>query len=184
MIGMRHRSRTPGRSFVLLLSVLALAFVCLPAAAGADSSGIQYEDAPPTATGEQPTSRDQTPARSSDVNGGATAPSGQGGGGSGSSGGSSSDPSSRDGGGGLAAAGKNDGGNGKGSQGLAGGGQLHPAKKLSQATETTTEEKGDGGSSPLVPILIAIAVLAAISIGALLYRQRRQRGGSLSPEAG
>jgi hypothetical protein len=36
----------------------------------------------------------------------------------------------------------------------------------------------------LVPILIAIAVLAAISIGVLLWRQRRQRSGSLSPEAG
>jgi hypothetical protein len=48
-------------------------------------------------------------------------------------------------------------------------------------------ESGDGSSSPLVPILIAIAVLAAISIGAVLYRQRRQRsepGASATPEAG
>jgi hypothetical protein len=32
---------------------------------------------------------------------------------------------------------------------------------------------GSGGSSPLVPILIAIALLAAASFGAVLYRQRR-----------
>lgn len=30
-----------------------------------------------------------------------------------------------------------------------------------------------GGSSPVLPILIAVAVLAALSIGAVLYRQRR-----------
>jgi len=42
----------------------------------------------------------------------------------------------------------------------------------------------DESSSPLVPILIAIAVLAAISIGAFYYRQRRQgAGSSVSPKA-
>lgn len=42
----------------------------------------------------------------------------------------------------------------------------------------------DDGSSPLVPILIAVAVLAAISIGAFYYRQRRQEPGStVSPNA-
>jgi hypothetical protein len=43
-----------------------------------------------------------------------------------------------------------------------------------------------GGSSPLVPILIAIAALAAISIGAVMIRAKRQRdesGSSVSPEA-
>ena len=30
-----------------------------------------------------------------------------------------------------------------------------------------------GGSSPVVPILIAVVVLAAISIGVVLYRQRK-----------
>ena len=46
----------------------------------------------------------------------------------------------------------------------------------------------DGGSSsPLVPILIAIAALAAISIGVVMVSQRRQRGrpgGGLSTRAG
>jgi cobalamin biosynthesis Mg chelatase CobN len=45
----------------------------------------------------------------------------------------------------------------------------------------TTTSGGDGSSSPLVPILIALAVLAAISVGAVLYRQRRD--GSFSPNA-
>ena len=55
------------------------------------------------------------------------------------------------------------------------------AKPLSSTTESD-----DGSSSPLVPILIAIAVLAAITIGAVVVRQRRQRGepgGQVSPKA-
>lgn len=46
----------------------------------------------------------------------------------------------------------------------------------------TTTSADDGSSSPLVPILIAVAVLAAISVGAVLYRQRRG-GGRFSPNA-
>jgi cobalamin biosynthesis Mg chelatase CobN len=43
----------------------------------------------------------------------------------------------------------------------------------------------DDSSSPLVPILIALAVLAAISVGAVLFRQRRGGSGSMfSPKAG
>ena len=34
-----------------------------------------------------------------------------------------------------------------------------------------------GGSSPVVPILVAVAVLAALSIGSVVYRQRRQIPG-------
>ncbi len=51
---------------------------------------------------------------------------------------------------------------------------------------TAAETDSDGGSSPLVPILIAVAVLAAISVGYFLYRQRRQSAGSpvSSPKAG
>jgi cobalamin biosynthesis Mg chelatase CobN len=49
--------------------------------------------------------------------------------------------------------------------------------------KTSAVSEGDS-SSPLVPILIAIAVLAAISIGAYYYRQRRQDpGSSVSPKA-
>jgi len=49
---------------------------------------------------------------------------------------------------------------------------------------TSTED--DGGSSPLVPILLAVLVLAAISVGAVVLNKRRQRtdsGTSVSPEA-
>lgn len=54
-----------------------------------------------------------------------------------------------------------------------------------QASGVPVSHKSDGGSSPLAPILIAIAVLAAISLGTVLYRQRRQRSGSqpISPKA-
>ena len=48
----------------------------------------------------------------------------------------------------------------------------------------TTTSADDDSSSPLVPILIAVAVLAAISIGAVLYRQRRGNdSGRFSPNA-
>ncbi|HEX5712313.1 MAG TPA: hypothetical protein VFX85_03250 [Solirubrobacterales bacterium] len=51
---------------------------------------------------------------------------------------------------------------------------------------TGTQASSDDGSSPLVPILIAVAALAAISIAAVVIRQRRQRGGpgaQVSPKA-
>ncbi|MBS1863910.1 MAG: hypothetical protein JSS68_19605 [Actinobacteria bacterium] len=41
----------------------------------------------------------------------------------------------------------------------------------------TESHASGGGSSPVVPILIAVAVLAAISIGVVLYRQRRSGAG-------
>jgi hypothetical protein len=51
------------------------------------------------------------------------------------------------------------------------------------ATGSQTAEHGGGGSSPLVPILIAVAVLAAISIGAVVLRQRRTPSAPVSPNA-
>ena len=41
-----------------------------------------------------------------------------------------------------------------------------------------TPKSDDGGSSPLVPILIAIFVLAAITLAVVLIRQRRQGDSS------
>jgi hypothetical protein len=59
-------------------------------------------------------------------------------------------------------------------------GQVSPASQ-------GTSHRESSGSSPLVPILIAIAALAAISIGVVMMRARRQRdgrgGASVSPEA-
>lgn len=58
---------------------------------------------------------------------------------------------------------------------------MQNAKPLSTSPSTAD----DDSSSPLVPILIAVAVLAAISVGAVLYRQRRGgSGGLFSPKAG
>jgi hypothetical protein len=50
-----------------------------------------------------------------------------------------------------------------------------------QAPGAPASQKSGGGSSPLAPILIAIAVLAAISVAVVMIRQRRQRGGSSTP---
>jgi len=52
-------------------------------------------------------------------------------------------------------------------------GRLQPGESSSQVAESD-------GSSPLVPILIAVAVLAAISIGAVMVRQRRGSAGGFS----
>ncbi len=58
--------------------------------------------------------------------------------------------------------------------------------KTSQGQPPASESAADDSSSPLVPILIAIAALAAISIGVIVIRQRRQRdapGAPVSPKA-
>jgi cobalamin biosynthesis Mg chelatase CobN len=64
---------------------------------------------------------------------------------------------------------------GESGKGAVGAGEAlgHGSVQLGEAQSATSES---GGSSPLVPILIAVAVLAAISVGAVLVRQRR--GGS------
>lgn len=60
---------------------------------------------------------------------------------------------------------------------------LGEGKQVAQPIKNAATSE-DESSSPLVPILIAIAVLAAISIGAFYYRQRRQgAGSSVSPKA-
>lgn len=74
--------------------------------------------------------------------------------------------------------------NGEGGQNRGGGGHADQGVQKAKPISTLGEPAGhteEGSSSPLVPILIAIAVLAAISIGAFYYRQRRQ--GPDSPES-
>jgi hypothetical protein len=57
-------------------------------------------------------------------------------------------------------------------------------QQVARPIENASNTSEGGSSSPLVPILIAIVVLAAISIGAFYYRQRRQgAGSSVSPKA-
>lgn len=63
-------------------------------------------------------------------------------------------------------------------------GKVGQAKTLPVKADGIDPTASDDGSSPLVPILIAVAVLAAISIGAYYYRQRRQGpGDTISPKA-
>lgn len=184
MFGTRQVSPPARGRSVLALSVLALlALGCLPVLAHADSSGIEYSDAPPTATGKNtiPTQTEPS-AHSSKKNGGAAVPGNQGSnGGGGSGGGSSKSHAGSD-----VEAGK--GANQQGSQGktAANGGSKHASQTAHAGAEPASQESG--GSSPLVPILIAIAILAAISIGAVVIRQRRRRGSGsgtpVSPEAG
>jgi cobalamin biosynthesis Mg chelatase CobN len=179
---------------ISLIALLALA--CVPALAQAectDSSCKQYEVEIPTAGGKEGKPKkereaNEEPAAEASSNGGknkektsspaeadskeaeegkGAAPPGNGG---------------NHGGGNGANQGKGGSSSGKGSEGLGG------AKQVGGTETGKPASHSSGGSSPLVPILIAIAVLAAISIGAVIYRQRRQDGGGsgspVSPKAG
>jgi cobalamin biosynthesis Mg chelatase CobN len=53
-----------------------------------------------------------------------------------------------------------------------------------QLGEPKSAASDSGGPSPLVPILIAVAVLAAISVGAVMVRQRRGDAGGFSLKRG
>ena len=192
---MQGAPRRSARSFFVLPLVLALlAFVALPGFASAGEipqyeveKTESFETTQPTKESPKPkhnspgnTGKTTEPtAHASETTNGGESSSGEkepeestekeksqnaggapsnGGGGNGG-GGESSKPTGNGGGG-------NDGIGG--SQEVAGGGTgTPPAHK----TETSS-----GGSSPVVPILIAVIVLAAISIGVVLYRQRKSGG--------
>jgi cobalamin biosynthesis Mg chelatase CobN len=185
---MRHHSPTrSGHSILGLLSVLALlalaCFVPMAQAENYDSSGIEYRDAPPTATGQIPTK--EVPATTSKNKGGAQNPDNSNN--TGESGKDSSEEEATSGG----VTGTNGGGTGQGNPGTQQGnpGKASQAAKLAVAKslgKSPAGESSDSGSSPLVPILIAIAAVMAIAIAVVVIRQRRQRGGPdghVSPEA-
>jgi cobalamin biosynthesis Mg chelatase CobN len=165
-----------------VLALLALG--CFPLLAHADSSEVEYQDAPPTVTGGKAPNDHGPSAGSSNVNnGGASAPGGKGGSGGSSGGGSSEGGSSGSGGG---AGSTKDGGTGQqGSPGKhSGNGSIASGKTAAGTHEASSQDSG--GSSPLVPILVALAALAAISLGVVTIRQRRRRGSPrsrVSPEA-
>ena len=103
-------------------------------------------------------------------------------------------PSSESESGSPAATGNNDGG-GKGQGNADKGNNPGPEAKVQEnappvaksAPLKANDAEDDGGSSPLVPILVAVVVLAALSIAAVMIRQRRQRDSanpSLSTKAG
>lgn len=169
-----------GRPAVALVSVLALlAFACFPALAQAETV---YENESTTLPGggagktptqhKNPDSPESSPkAHDSTPDGGTEQPNGESSEGGGASTGNPSTPN----GGGVAQG--NDGEGSKVANEQPGGG-VQNAKPLA-----TTTSADDDSSSPLVPILIAVAVLAAISVGAVLYRQRRGSSGRFSPNA-
>jgi cobalamin biosynthesis Mg chelatase CobN len=168
-----------------VLAVLAIA--CFPGLAQAeDNSGIQYETDVPTVPSHEssnipsknksggtnaPSESESEASKSDTPSGGAT---GGGGDDSGQGGGTPSGQSNQAG-----------GGDGQKTQnGSQNSGNINAAQPL-EVEPAAAETDSDGGSSPLVPILIAVALLAAISIGYFVYRQRRDPGSTVSsPKAG
>src|SRR5690348_480853 len=189
---LRAMNRTPHphvrslpRPSVALFSVLALlAFACVPVLAQAETVYETEKTNLPESGGEKSSnhhknsggSENSPAANQSGVPGGGG---GQNGGGGGhSSPGSSQSPNepsqqSKSGTSGGA-------GEAKGKSGSQNG-QNPPAVQKGEPKSSVTDS---GGSSPLVPILIAVAVLAAISVGAVLVRQRRGSAGGFSLKRG
>lgn len=184
MFRTRHpRPRSSGLPVALLLSVLAvLALACAPAQAR-EASELQYEPEVPTVPQEESPGGTHH-GKKGGGNGGnenVEAEKGNAPGYVGSGGDNGSQ------GGGSQGAQGNQGQTGK--EGQTGSGSVGSGVALGEGNDSTelgenTSSVSDDGSSPLVPILIAIVVLAAISIGAYYYRQRRQgAGSSVSPKA-
>jgi hypothetical protein len=160
---------------------------CFPGLAAADNSGIQYESEIPSVPKDEgsniPSKKDSVDSKASDESdAGATN--------SNTPGGVGSAEGDDSGTGGGAPASQGNQGTG-GGDGKAADGSKPAAGKVGDSEKLPVKESSvnpasasDDGSSPLVPILIAVAVLAAISIGAFYYRQRRQDPGSpVSPNA-
>jgi cobalamin biosynthesis Mg chelatase CobN len=166
-----------------MLAVLAMAFPGL-AQAEESNSGIQYESEVPTVPSHESIppakhhngSNTQSEAENEATGSGTPNGGGNGGNGGSNTGGGAHNGQSKQG---------SPGGNGSGHDGSksAGGERLSESKPVANSQPA----EDSGSSSPLVPILIAIAVLAAISVGAFYYRQRRQEGdspdSSVSPKA-
>jgi len=160
-----------------------LASVCFPTLAQADSSGIEYSDAPPTVTGNQKIpSRSGSSPNSSKTDGVQSADDGDEAVDSSEAGVGAANDNPSSGAGKNAKAGS-DRGTGQPSRGD--GSADKPQAGLQENGQPVAASEDDD-SSPLLPILIAIAALAAISIGAVLMRQRRSRDDSgvpVSPKA-
>jgi cobalamin biosynthesis Mg chelatase CobN len=207
---LRRPVRSSARSFFALPSVLALlALVLFPVLAHAESSsGTVYkvegevpsieskgstEKSAAEKSATHPKSSNNPAAEGSAVkNGGSESSEGPEGKGEGES-----EESQKSSGGGGGTGGGNGnppkGGGGEGG-GSKSGGTSNPQNGISEAKELPKTQSGanisesSGGSSPVVPILIAVIVLAAISIGVVLYRQRKSGEGPdrrvSSPDAG
>jgi cobalamin biosynthesis Mg chelatase CobN len=188
----RHQQnpgRYRGRVSAALLALSLTSALFVPALAQAGSATQQYTESPPSATGGNPTPG----SNGSPSTGGSGGASSQNQGGSGAPSGSPAAPVSGDSGtsgveqgstsGGTGESGSGQGGSGNGGVSGSGGSGTNgkSGKSGNQPIAITSgtpasASTDDGGSSPLVPILIAVAVLAALSIGAVLYRMRRANG--------
>ena len=154
---------------------------CFPGLAAAqDNSGIQYETDVPNVPKDESSNIPKKDSGGSNPDEGDAEASGSNAPGAGSGGGNSNAGGTGTGQGSQASG----GGDGQAANGSKpAGGDLGEAQSL-QTVSSPADQASDDGSSPLVPILIAVAVLAAISIGAFYYRQRRQDpGSSVSPNA-
>jgi len=171
-----HLRRLSARPFFAPLSaIVLLAFACFPVAVQAETV---YDPEPTTIPGGAKPSPPTATISSPDGSGSAS---------NGKSGGNSAKKGS------SADTGSGQGKPGNGSKGkqnqTAQGSDQGDVDLSGAAALTAGSDGGDGGSSsPVVPILIAIAVLAAISMGAVAMRHRRQRSGGpgaqVSPKAG
>jgi cobalamin biosynthesis Mg chelatase CobN len=167
--------------------VLALlAFALFPVAASADSAGAEYQNAVPTPYGgthKAPTvvgggGEEEDKAHAS-KEGGGTGGTGSGSDGGSSGGGDAGTPA------GQGPAGDK-GGNGSTNSQHQKGGKDAGGEKIANIEQvpSSSAESDDGGSSPLVPILIAIALLAAISVGVVVWQRRRGDTPPITPKAG
>jgi cobalamin biosynthesis Mg chelatase CobN len=191
---MQGAPRRSARSFFVLPLVLALlAFVALPAFANAGEIP-QYEVEKtesfkvPNTTTESVKPKHITEGNSGQSNNPAAKASEAGGGDGSQKKGepeeSGEKEKSQSGGAGAGEGGGNGGGS-EGSQSGGNGGKTNDGIGGSEAVTgggtgspvAHKTESSSGGSSPVVPILIAVIVLAAISIGVVLYRQRKSGQG-------
>ncbi len=186
MQGNQSHPLAPARRAAVLLSATVVLAFALPSFAQADSAGVQYKDALPTATGKKKQkngSGDNSNSGSGGQDNGSGSSGGSSGGGTGSGGqgGSGSSGSSSTGADSGASAASGGAAAGAGATGAAAGSDsLGLAKPANASYETSSK---DGGSSPLSIVLIAIAVLAAISAAVVILRSRhkRQQGDALDP---
>lgn len=173
------------RTSVALFSVLALlAFASFPVLAQANPNYETEDTTLPEGGGGKSSTHHKNPSGSESSREAeqSKVPGGGGGNGGGTPNGGS--PKSLEG----ASKGSNPsspGGGGE-SQGKPGNGATAGEKPSNgvQMGEPKSAVSDSGGSSPLVPILIAVAVLAAISVGAVLVRQRRGTAGGFSLKRG
>jgi hypothetical protein len=190
MIRPRHpHARSLALPSVALVSVLVLlASACFPVFAQAIANyEVEQTTLPGSGGGGNPPTHHKNPAGSESSPEAEQSGVPGGGGGENGGGGSNSQPeSSKSGNSPSQESNPSSPGGGGKSQGQPGNatpkGQKSPSSvQIGEPKSATTDS---GGSSPLVPILIAVAVLAAISVGAVLVRQRRGSAGDLSPKRG